>query len=89
MEQYKLRRRAIIYDFVCIAIALCVLFAANCALLPMWALITGATIAALFMVLSIVSLVKSARLLKQEQRKALERMRQPADEPASEEEVQP
>lgn len=65
MEFYKLRRKAIVYDCVCIAIAMVVLFLANRQLLPMWALIVGVLLAAAFMFASIGCLLRARKLLRE------------------------
>lgn len=65
MEFYKLRRKAIVYDCVCIAIAMVVLFLANRQLLPMWALIVGVLLAAAFMFASIWCLLRARKLLRE------------------------
>lgn len=65
MELYRLRRNAIIYDFVCIAIAMVVLFLAHRQLLPQWSLIVGALLAAAFMCASIWCLVRARKILRQ------------------------
>ena len=65
MELYKLRRNAIIYDCVCIAIAMVVLFLAHRQLLPHWALIVGALLAAAFMCASIWCLMRARKLLRE------------------------
>ena len=61
-ESYKLQKRALLLDFVCIAVALVTLYAANKGLMPLWALIVGALIALVLLVISIVSLIKSRKI---------------------------
>lgn len=65
MEINRLRRNAIIYDCVCIVIAMVVLYLANRQLLPMWALIVGALLAAAFMLASLWCLLRARKLLRQ------------------------
>jgi len=67
MEIYKLRRNAILLDFACIAVAMVVLYLASKQLLPQWALITGAAIAAALMCASLWYLMRARKLLKQMQ----------------------
>ena len=61
-ESYKLQQRALLLDFICIAVALATLYSANKGLLPLWALIGGALIALVLLVISIVSLIKSRKI---------------------------
>ena len=56
---FRLQKRALLLDFACIAVALVTLYLANKKLLPTWALIVGALIALVLLVISIVSLIKS------------------------------
>ncbi len=65
MEIYKLRRNAILLDFACIAVAMVVLYLASKQMLPQWALIAGALVAAALMCASIWYLLRARKLLKQ------------------------
>ena len=67
-ESFKLQKKALLLDFVCIAVALATLYAANKGLLPMWALIVGALIALVLLIISIVSLIKSRKIEREAMR---------------------
>ena len=54
----KLIKRAMILDFVCIAVALIVLYTAHKGILPYWELITGALVAVAFMVAALYTYFK-------------------------------
>ena len=58
-------------DFVCIALAIAVLYVANKQMLPQWLVIIGAILAAVFLCASIYYLMK-ARRIEKENLKALE-----------------
>ena len=60
------RKRALLLDFVTIALALAVLFCANAGLLPQWMLIAGAIVAAAVMGASIYCLLQARKVLREE-----------------------
>ncbi len=77
-ESFKLQKRALLLDFACIAVALVSLYLANKDLVPLWVLITGASIATVLLVTSIILLIKSRKIeraaLKAENDAAMEQL---------------
>ena len=67
-ESFKLQKRALLLDFVCITVALVTIYLANKGLLPMWALLTGAIVALLLLVKSIYLLMKSRKIEREAMR---------------------
>ena len=70
-DSNKLLKRAMLLDFVCIALALAVLYVGNKGLVPEWVLILGAVLALAFMCASIYDLM-TARRIEKARRKELE-----------------
>lgn len=65
---FRLQKRALLLDFASITVALVTLYLANNKLLPTWALIMGALVALVLLVISIVSLLKSRSIEKKAMR---------------------
>lgn len=62
MTYYQLRRNALLYDFACIAIAMVVLYLANRQLLPLWALVVGALLAATCLIASLRCMIQARKI---------------------------
>ncbi|MCQ2288673.1 MAG: hypothetical protein MJZ74_06205 [Muribaculaceae bacterium] len=76
MKAYKI---SLALDCACIVIAVIVLYCANNALLPMWALIAGATVAFVLLVAAVMQLLKARRCFKKEAEQRYKEMRDDAD----------
>ena len=76
MKAYKI---SLALDCACIVIAVIVLYCANKALLPMWALIAGATVAFVLLVAAVMQLLKARRCFKKEAEQRYKEMRDDAD----------
>lgn len=63
-EGFKLCKRALVLDFMCIAVSMMVLFLAYKQLLPYWALVTGALVALVLLVVSLYMYFKGRKLMK-------------------------
>lgn len=76
----KLIKRAMILDFVCIAIALIVLYTAHKGILPYWGLITGALLALAFMVAALYTYIKGRKILRAEREQAIQELENTPEE---------
>lgn len=57
-------KRALVLDFMCIVVSMVVLFMAYKQLLPFWALVTGALVALVLLVVSMYMYFKGRKMMK-------------------------
>ncbi len=58
---FRMCKRALLLDFACIIVSMVVLYLAHKALLPVWALVTGALVALVLLVVSLYYFFKGRR----------------------------
>ncbi|MBQ0069269.1 MAG: hypothetical protein KBT09_05895 [Bacteroidales bacterium] len=74
MNGFKAYKLSLAMDCVCILIAVVILYCANNALLPTWALVVGALVAFGFLIFAIMLLMVARRSFKQGEKQEVSRI---------------